>query len=138
MQKTKVRLGISRSSNDVVSIEISDSYSSNLIVRAELSLADYARVITGLHGVKALATVNPDCKPARKRVVERVSMLTDGVFQKETLAAMVQQHFAKYYDSNVFELVSDGTGTQQSTHGVHFYTVARYGPVIDNPTLEDC
>lgn len=51
MQDTVFKLGISRNSNDQVTISVLDAHSGDLVLTAVMELDQAALFLTGLHGV---------------------------------------------------------------------------------------
>lgn len=123
---TVVSMGMSRTSKDKVSLEISDEHSGDRILDIEFTLEELGLMITGLHGVKGIAEVFTDANIAKKRETLRVTC--DKMPNKITQRVFVREHFEENYAALGYQLHDDGTTSQQQTQ-LHQYIIKRYVPV---------
>lgn len=72
----KVSVSISRNSRDGVRIYLRDDTSRIIFVEAELTLEDYALLITGLSEVEANATYRDLSNVGKKKIIEKRSIET--------------------------------------------------------------
>lgn len=135
IKNTMVKMGISRTNQNVINIEITDAHSGDNITRVEMSLEDYALLVSGLHGVNGKAIVNSQANIACSRKTERV--YCDDVDMDEAAQGKeVLRHFKENYEKDGWKIQSDGLGTQQKTPGKHQYIIKRYLPVKNPMTVE--
>lgn len=130
MKQTIVKMGISRTNNNVVNLEINDAYSGDIILRTEMTLENYALLLTGLHGVNGKAKVNESANIACSREVELVTCGYAGL-DKDKQIEEVERHFSEHYEPDGWVLNHNGVGTQQRIRGKHQYVIKRYAPVAE-------
>ncbi len=136
--ETTVRMGISRSNQGHMSIEIHDEHSGELIADLQMSAKELGLLVTGLHGVKATGVVESEPVLAKRRVCkEEFCERVDGEFcERVDGRDKIKQHdvvvadmMAKYPNGDVF-LQNDGTTSKQSGDK-HRYMVKWYEDVED-------
>lgn len=141
MQETVFKLGMSRNSNNQVTISVLDAHSGDLVLKAVMELDQTALFLTGLHGVTAAGQFNEEAVITKKRetkkvTCERVSMMDGG---KQVQKDKVLSDFNNvWFDPTVpyedaWRIQSDGTSSQQRGDK-HEYIIKRYVPVED-PTV---
>ena len=135
MKDTVVTLGVSRTNNNVVNLQISDAHSGDRLTEVKISLENYALLLTGLHGVQAIASVNEGCNIAKKRTTERVLMPKVNSYDKDVIKEAVHKHFEENYKDSGWVLQNDGTSSQQPLLESHQYVIKCYENV-ENPL--DC
>lgn len=132
-QQTVVGMSMSRDSNNRIRFSVDDSHSGDTIIKVDMSLEEFGLMVTGLHGVKGIAEFYPDCNIAKKRETKTVTIDIDKFStSKEDELDLVRRDFTEKYESDGWELHSDGTRSQQNVSGKHCYTIKRYEP-IENP-----
>lgn len=130
--QTVVNMGMSRTNRNMVELSISDEHSSDLIARIEMSLQDFALLVTGLHGVKSKAEVFEQAHIAKKRETLSVdSGIGTYEYSSNLMPQLIEKHFKENYAEDGWFLQSDGAGTQQRNK-THFYVIKRYVDV-ENP-----
>ena len=132
MKDTVVTLGVSRTNNNVVNLQINDAHSGDRLTEVKISLENYALLLTGLHGVQAVALVNENCNIAKKRTTECVLMSKVDSYDKEVVKEAVHEHFEENYKDSGWILQDDGTRSQQPLLESHQYSIKRYEDV-ENP-----
>lgn len=132
MTKTTVKMGMSRTSNSEVIIQIADDHSGDLIADISLTLKEMALLVTGLHGVKGKADIFENANIAKKRITEAVVFENNGFasLAKDQKSKAVKFHFDCNYANTDRILQDDGTRSQQK-HGKHKYEIKKYVPVYD-------
>lgn len=118
----------------MVSLTIHDEHSGDQVMEIEFSLKEIGLLITGLHGVKGIATVNTATNIAKKRETERVfceKVTSYKSNRKDDQRVAVIEDFEEKYEQHGYSLQSDGTTTQQPTDK-HEYIIKKYVPV-ENP-----
>lgn len=127
--KTVVSAGLSRTSSGKINFEVSDHHSGDRVLNIEFTPEELGLLITGLHGVKGIASVYTGANIAKKR--ETMKVTCDKVpTNKDTQKAIVRDHFEEEYLPLGYQLHDDGTSTQQPTQ-LHQYIIKRYVPVED-------
>lgn len=131
---TVVSVGVSRTSNNKVNLEISDNHSGDRVIQVEFSLKEFGLLMTGLHGVKGEAAVFTGANIAKKREIKQVQCdkVQGG---KDVQKAFVKEHFEKEFSCTEWTISDDGTRSQQNK-SYHNYTVKRYVPVEDVYNVE--
>ena len=131
---TVVSVGVSRTSNNKVNLEISDNHSGDRVIQVEFCLKEFGLLMTGLHGVKGEAAVFTDANIAKKREIKQVQCdkVQGG---KDAQKAFVKEHFKKEFSDAEWAISDDGTRSQQNNF-YHNYTVKRYVPVEDVYNVE--
>ena len=132
MKDTVVTVGVSRTSNNEVTLQASDAHSGDRLTTINMTLENYALLLTGLHGVHGTAKVNENCNVAKKRIVESVSMPKVGSYDKKVIKDAVYKHFEENYKDSGWVIQNDGTQSQQRASGIHKYSNKRYENV-ENP-----
>ena len=135
MKQTIVKMGISRTNNSIVILEVHDAHSGDIILRTEMTLEDYGLLLTGVHGVNGKAKVNESAHIACSREVERVTCGYTGL-DKDKQIEEVERHFSEHYEPDGWVLHNNGVGTQQRIRGKHQYAVKRYEPVVEPLNVE--
>ncbi|AUR87426.1 hypothetical protein NVP1101O_015 [Vibrio phage 1.101.O._10N.261.45.C6] len=133
IKKTVVSMGLSRTSRNMIVLEISDEHSGNRIIEVEMSLKEMGLLVTGLHGVKGEAEVHPLANIAQKAVTEPV--FCDKVFgDKDKQCTIVHTDFLQYKEFG-WELWDDGLRSQQNGER-HKYTIRRYEDIPEDEVLK--
>lgn len=130
IKKTAVNMGLSRNSSGSVILYVKDEHSGELIVNCEMTPKELGLLVTGMHGIKAIADVNMEQVIAERRVTESVTCKRVDSLDREAQRQEVINHFQSNFDTSVWTIQSDGTSTQQ--HGrEHRYVIKSYEPVED-------
>ncbi|WP_166255872.1 hypothetical protein [Marinobacter salicampi] len=120
---------ISRDSNDRMKIRLVDSTSLAPIYEGSMTLSGFTRALTGeariLTETDRICTPEEAAKFGLNRIVKhkhcRKVSLSDMQSQREA----VLEDFERYWKPNHFQLLDDGTGTQQPTQH-HAYLICRW------------
>tara|TARA_R110000782_G_scaffold270483_1_gene371806 strand:- start:19805 stop:20233 length:429 start_codon:yes stop_codon:yes gene_type:complete len=132
LKETSVSMGLSRSSDGMVRLSISDAHSGDLMVETSITTSELGLLLTGMHGVKGDARVNLDCNVAKERTVESVNFEFTGNRSDSSMIDQVIYDFSMKYKDKGYSIQSDGTGSQQKINGVHTYSIKKYSEV-ENP-----
>ncbi len=137
MKKTVVSVGISRDNRNVVTLQIEDAHSGDNIIKVDFSLEEIGLLLTGLHGVKGVATYNELAHIAMNREVKKVSCdkVPYALSRKEDQINIVNKDFITTWEPLGWSLQNDGCSSQQNDN-LHNYTIKRYVPVDDVLNVE--
>jgi len=126
MDKLKGNITISKRTSNIqgsyMAITISDRLSGDRIIGCELSLTDFAEVLTGLAFVECGFKLHDVKNVGNKRMIK--SACCERVLNKERQKELVA-YDAKEYLSEGWSVHSDGTTTQQNGK-LHRYTLIKY------------
>lgn len=123
--KSKFSLGISRNNRDGVTLQVRDEHSGDRVLEINMSLEQYALVVTGLHGVEVEGVFYSDAHIAQERETQTVTCVKVNSYDKTVKRASVLEHFKQNYEPLGWLLQNDGVNSQQYGD-LHKYTIKRY------------
>lgn len=123
------QISISRTSDDVIAIEVIDESSGISIYRGEMAMAEFASCLTGLARCKAetIRVIDPAdaWKIGKTKITEDRFCEKAKTFDKKDQRLIVVRAFAANDEPDGWILWNDGTGTQQPGQK-HRYSVCKY------------
>lgn len=127
MKQTTGSITISRTNQDLVMIRIKDDKSLLPVVDMELSLENYALLITGLGSIKGELSVFDNYESvAKERETKTITMPRVQSYDKKVIADAVVVHFKCLPEAlEGWMIHSDGASTKQMGE-VHKYSIKRY------------
>ncbi|AUR89179.1 hypothetical protein NVP1121O_151 [Vibrio phage 1.121.O._10N.286.46.C4] len=132
MKKSVANLTLSRASNGKAYLTIEDYHSGDRLLEITMSLSDLGALVSGAGEVATLMEYYEDCTIGKDREVLRVSCnKVDRKSQKDE----VQSDFESNWESDGWDLLHDGTASQQNSK-VHNYSICRYNDISEDEFLK--